>query len=324
MFSRSLPRFRSSFRNLATLLVHGNDGKGIVSACSNMLDQRGYEIVDTEHWTDRVRQCIFLRIDFHHHQQRQRQRQPKEELQVQQRQGDSSSSSSSSFAMVESELRQFCQQRQLHCTINWRQTRPKLAIMVSKDDHCLWELLLRHEAHELDCDIVAILSNHDKLAHIARTFQIPFHVFPITPDTKHQQEHLQLQLLHQRYHVDIVVLARYMQVLSESFLNAFPNNNSIINIHHSFLPAFSGKRPYHAAHERGVKLVGATAHYTTAQLDQGPIIEQAVIPVTHRDEVHGLIRKGRLLERKVLVKALQAHLDDRVIVYDNKCVVFAD
>jgi formyltetrahydrofolate deformylase len=260
---------------------------------------------------------LFLRIAFDKEQQQQQQQQDSATMSARKRNHPCSTT-------MDADLLQFCQERQLHYTINWRQQRRRVAIMVSKEDHCLWELLLRHEAHDLNCDIVAILSNHDRLRNVANTFGIPYHVFPMTPETKQEQEYLQLQLLqHQELEVDIVVLARYMQVLSESFLKAFPIN-SIINIHHSFLPAFSGKRPYHAAHLRGVKLVGATAHYVTTQLDQGPIIEQDVIHVSHRDEVHGLIRKGRLLERKVLIKALQAHLDDRVIVYNNKCVVFAD
>eukprot|EP00546_Thalassionema_frauenfeldii_P010888 CAMPEP_0178926698 /NCGR_PEP_ID=MMETSP0786-20121207/18698_1 /TAXON_ID=186022 /ORGANISM="Thalassionema frauenfeldii, Strain CCMP 1798" /LENGTH=194 /DNA_ID=CAMNT_0020601891 /DNA_START=241 /DNA_END=825 /DNA_ORIENTATION=- len=194
--------------------------------------------------------------------------------------------------------------------------------MVSKYDHCLWELLLRYREKELDCEIPVVISNHKQLQHVADTFQIPFHYVPISPETKIDQEAEQLKLLQQVYNVDVIVLARYMQVLSSQFLNQF--GKKIINIHHSFLPAFSGRRPYHRAFERGVKLIGATAHYTTEKLDDGPIIEQDVIRVSHRDEVGDLIRKGRILERNVLVSALQAHLDDRIIVYGDKCVVFGD
>ena len=149
----------------------------------------------------------------------------------------------------------------------------------------------------------------------------PYKVFPITAETKLEQEQKELELL-EEYKIDTIVLARYMQVLSDGFLNTYPNN--IINIHHSFLPAFSGGRAYHQASDRGVKLIGATAHFATPILDEGPIISQDVISVSHRDEVHDFIRKGRILERNVLVQALQAHLDDRIIVYDNKCVVFGD
>ena len=205
--------------------------------------------------------------------------------------------------------------------INWRDRRKRVAVMVSKYNHCLWELLLRHGADELDCDIPVVLSNHPNLHPVADTFGIPYEVFPITGETKYEQEQKELELL-EKYDIDTVVLARYMQVLSDDFLLTYPNN--IINIHHSFLPAFSGGKAYHQANERGVKLIGATAHYASPELDEGPIISQDVISVSHRDEVHDFIRKGRILERNVLVHALQAHLDDRTIVYGNKVVVFND
>jgi formyltetrahydrofolate deformylase len=191
--------------------------------------------------------------------------------------------------------------------------------MVSKHDHCLWELLLRHSAHELDANIEVVVSNHEDLRPVAETFQIPFYVVPVTPEHKLEQEAKQLELLKD---VDLVVLARYMQVLSGNFLNHFQNR--VINIHHSFLPAFKGGSPHKQAYDRGVKLIGATAHYTTLDLDNGPIIEQDAIRVSHRDETSDLIRKGRTLERNVLVKAIEAHLDDRVFVYKNRCVVFND
>jgi formyltetrahydrofolate deformylase len=193
--------------------------------------------------------------------------------------------------------------------------------MASRYSHCLWELLLRHGANELDCDIPLVVSNHPDLQPVADTFGIPYELFSITPETKPQQEGRELDLF-RKCDIDTVVLARYMQVLSDDFLRAYPNN--IINIHHSFLPAFTGGRPYHQASERGVKLIGATAHYATVDLDEGPIIAQDVIHVSHRDSVHDLIRKGRILERNVLTQALQAHLDDRTLVYNNKCVVFGD
>jgi formyltetrahydrofolate deformylase len=197
-----------------------------------------------------------------------------------------------------------------------------VAIFVSKYDHCLWELLLRHRAGELECNIAFILSNHENLRHVADTFDIPYLVFPINKDNKSELEQQQLTLL-QDNQIDLVVLARYMQILSENFLNTF-SSHRIINIHHSFLPAFTGGRPYHRAHERGVKLIGATAHYTTIDLDEGPIIEQDTIRVTHRDDVEDLIRKGRTLEKTVLVSAVKAHLEERVIVHRNKCIVFPE
>jgi formyltetrahydrofolate deformylase len=205
--------------------------------------------------------------------------------------------------------------------VDWMERRKRVAVMVSKYDHCLWELLLRHRANELNCDIPIVLSNHETCQEVADTFKIPYTVIPKTAADKEEQEEKELRLL-QSLGIDVVVLARYMQKLSHKFLQQFPSR--IINIHHSFLPAFSGGRAYHQAHERGVKLIGATAHYATEDLDEGPIIEQDVIRVSHRDETRDFVRKGRMLERGVLVRALQAHLDNRVAVYGNKCVVFSD
>ena len=196
-----------------------------------------------------------------------------------------------------------------------------MAIFVSKYDHCLWELLLRHRAGELACDIPLIISNHEDLRQVADTFKVPYQVFPISNENKDHQEQQQMELLYES-NIDLVVLARYMQVLSSTFCNTF--HNRIINIHHSFLPAFMGSMPYHRAHERGVKLIGATAHYATMNLDQGPIIEQDIMRVSHRDDVKDLIRKGRTLEKNVLVSAAKAHLEDRIIVHRNKCIVFAE
>jgi len=172
-------------------------------------------------------------------------------------------------------------------------------------DHCLWEILLRHRAGELECDIPLIISNHETLRSVANTFDIPYYVFPITKDTKFHQEEQQMELLHE-HEIDLIVLARYMQILSPTFCNNNTFHNHIINIHHSFLPAFMGSMPYHRAHERGVKLIGATAHYAaTSDLDQGPII-------------------GRSLEKSVLVSSVKAHIEDRIIVHRNKCIVFAE
>lgn len=192
---------------------------------------------------------------------------------------------------------------------------------MGKYDHCLWELLLRHRAGEIHCDIPVIISNHEDLRPIAETFNIPYHVFPINTETKAKQEPKQMDLLHE-HNIDLLVLARYMQILTPAFCDTYQNR--IINIHHSFLPAFMGKMPYHRAHERGVKLIGATAHYTTTDLDQGPIIEQDIMRVSHRDDVQDMIRKGRTLEKNVLVAAVKSHLEDRIIVHGRKCIVFAE
>ena len=208
-------------------------------------------------------------------------------------------------------------------SMQWRLTDPakvkRVAVFVSKYDHCLYDLLLRQRSGELPCEIVDIVSNHGDLRAIAEQFDVPFHVIPITKQNKAEQERVEIELLDKKS-VDLVVLARYMQVLTKDFLDHFPNR--VINIHHSFLPAFTGGKPYHRAYERGVKLIGATAHYATAELDEGPIIEQDVVRSSHRDSVSDLIRKGRDLEKVVLARAVRWHLEDRVLVYDNKTVVF--
>jgi formyltetrahydrofolate deformylase len=197
--------------------------------------------------------------------------------------------------------------------------RKRLALFVSKYDHCLYDLLLRQRAGELSGDIAAVISNHPDLEPVAAQFGVPFHMFHKTPETKLEQEQKERALL-QALNVDLVVLARYMQVMSASFCEAF--SQRIINIHHSFLPAFVGGKPYHQAYVRGVKLIGATAHYATAVLDEGPIIEQDVVRASHRDSVEDLVRKGRDLEKVVLARAVRSHLEDRILVYGNKTVVF--
>lgn len=196
---------------------------------------------------------------------------------------------------------------------------PRMAIWVSKQNHCLLDLLWRHQAGELAAEIPLIISNHETLRPLAEQFDIAFHHIPIDKASKAAQETKQLTLL-KEHAVDLVVLAKYMQILSPDFLRAFPR---VINIHHSFLPAFVGANPYHRAYERGVKIIGATGHYVTSDLDAGPIIEQDVVRVSHRDQVGDLIRRGKDLERMVLARAVRLHLQNRVLVYGNRTVVFA-
>lgn len=270
----------------------------IVAACSDLLNQHGCGIVKSEQWTDRAAHLFFQRILFEY------------------------APGMTDKVRAQEDMNNLSDSLGLDARLNWRDKRKRVAVMVSRFDHCLWELLLRHAANELDCDIPLVLSNHSDLKSVADTFGIPYKVFPISSDTKLQQEQKELDLLRE-HEVDTIVLARYMQVLSDDFLNAYHPHN-IINIHHSFLPAFIGERAYHQANKRGVKLIGATAHYTTPDLDEGPIITQDVIQVSHRDDVKDFVRKGRILERNVLVHALLAHLDDRVIAYNNRCVVFGD
>jgi len=207
--------------------------------------------------------------------------------------------------------------------MNWRLAqstqRPRMIIFVSKYDHCLVDLLYRHQSGELACEIPLIISNHPDTQPIADFYKIPFTVIPVTNDNRAQAE-AQTHALLEKQQPDFIVLARYMQILSNEFVSRFQQR--IINIHHSFLPAFIGARPYHQAHERGVKLIGATSHYVTQELDDGPIIEQDVVRVSHRDTVEDLIRKGRDLEKIVLSRAVRLHVENRVLVYGNKTVVF--
>jgi len=196
---------------------------------------------------------------------------------------------------------------------------PKTAVLASKQDHCLYDLLLRHRAGELRAELAAVISNHPTCRPIAEYFGVPYLFFPITNENKLEQEARILEELAGR-NVELIVLARYMQVLSDGFVDHYPNR--IINIHHSFLPAFVGPKPYRQAYQRGVKLIGATAHYVTTQLDDGPIIAQDVIRISHRDSIEDLVRKGKDLEKLVLARAVRAHLENRVLVYGNKTVVF--
>jgi formyltetrahydrofolate deformylase len=196
--------------------------------------------------------------------------------------------------------------------------RQRMALFVSKQPHCLYDILSRHESGEYQVDIPLIISNHPDCGHIAERFGIPFHHLPVTPETKAAQEEKQLALL-QEAHIDFVILARYMQILTPRLIEAYPNR--IINIHHSFLPAFPGARPYHSAYARGVKIIGATSHYVTAELDAGPIIEQDIIRVSHRETIDDFIRRGRDLEKTVLARAIWMHLQKRILVYTNKTVL---
>jgi formyltetrahydrofolate deformylase len=207
--------------------------------------------------------------------------------------------------------------------MEWRvshtDTPKRMAILVSRYDHCLIDILWRWDSGELDAEIPLVVSNHPELASRAGIYGIPFHHLPVTKETKAEQEGKVLDLLFE-HGVDVVVLARYMQILSPKLVDAYPSG--IINIHHSFLPAFAGADPYRRAHDRGVKTIGATAHYVTEELDAGPIIHQDVAHVTHRDTVEDLVRLGREVERRVLARAVRWHLEDRILVDGNRCVVF--
>ena len=196
----------------------------------------------------------------------------------------------------------------------------RMALFVSKMSHCLYDILARYVAGEWDVEIPVIISNHPDLKSVADQFNIPYEVIPVTRQNKEEMEAIEFEIL-DRYEIDFIVLARYMQVLSEDFINRYPNK--IINIHHSFLPAFVGAKPYHAAYDRGVKLIGATSHYVTTELDAGPIIEQDIVRITHKDTVNDLVKKGRDLEKIVLSRAVEKHIQRKILTYNNKTVVFS-
>ncbi len=280
---------------LATLLVSCPDRKGIVAALAQVLYGHGANILDSDQHTDSVAGLFFQRLRF-----------------------DLAELMTDKVALERS-LSELGERFQMKYRLVYQAQRKRMVLFVSKYDHCLYDLLLRRRAGELSCDVAAVISNHPDLGGVAQQFGVPFHVFPKTAQTKLEQERKERELLLE-LGADLVVLARYMQVVSAEFCEAFPQR--IINIHHSFLPAFVGGKPYHQAYERGVKLIGATAHYATAQLDEGPIIEQDVVRASHRDAVEDLVRKGRDLEKVVLARAVRAHLNDRVLVYANKTVVF--
>ena len=204
--------------------------------------------------------------------------------------------------------------------ISFTKRKQRMAIFVSKMSHCLYDILARYIAGEWDVEIPVIISNHPDMEIVAKQFNIPYEVLPVNKDNKEEMEAIEFSIL-DKYEVDFIVLARYMQVLSENFINKYPNR--IINIHHSFLPAFVGAKPYHAAYDRGVKLIGATSHYVTTELDAGPIIEQDITRITHKDTVNDLVKKGRDLEKIVLSRAVEKHIQRKILTYKNKTIVFS-
>lgn len=277
------------------LLIHCTDRKGIVARVAGFIHEFGGNILDSDHHTDRESGAFLMRTVF--------------ALDGFQVPPNEIGSAFSSIAKV----------FEMRYEIHFVPARPKVALLVSKQDHCLADLLQRQRRGELSFDVPVIISNHDACAMWAELYNIPFHVLPVTQETKPEQERQMLALLKQQA-VELVVLARYMQILSGSFLRDV--GCPVINIHHSFLPAFIGANPYRQAYERGVKLIGATAHYATEELDQGPIIEQDVTRVGHRDTMDDLVRKGRDLEELVLARAVRSHVERRVLVYGRRTVVF--
>ncbi|MBE9015611.1 formyltetrahydrofolate deformylase [Chroococcidiopsis sp. CCALA 051] len=281
-------------RLTATLLISCPDRQGLVAKIANFIYANGGNIIHADQHTDFAAGLFLTRIEW----QLEGFHLPRELI-------------APAFGAIAQPLEA---QWQLH----FSDTIPRLAIWVSRQEHCLFDLILRQQAKEYAAEIPLIISNHADLEWVAKQFGIDYYYIPVNKDNKAAQEEKQLELLHQ-YDIDLIVLAKYMQILSPEFITRFPQ---AINIHHSFLPAFVGANPYQKAYERGVKIIGATAHYVTSELDAGPIIEQDVVRISHRDEVSDLIRKGKDLERVVLARAVRSHLQHRVLIYGNKTVVF--
>jgi formyltetrahydrofolate deformylase len=277
-------------------LLHGPDQPGLVARVAGWIFERGGNILHADQHRDMEAGIFFQRVEW-----------------------EPAITEARTLAHAEAEFTAFAGTLGMNVRVLSSADRPRVALFVSKADHCFHDLALRWKAGEFGCEIVAVVGNHLDLAEAARGYGLTFHHVPMTAATKAEAEARQLALLAES-RADLVVLARYMQVLSADFLTKL--GRPVINIHHSFLPAFAGGRPYHQAHARGVKLIGATAHYATRDLDEGPIIHQDVARVTHRHGVDDLVRKGRDLEKLVLAQAVRWHLEGRVLVYGNKTVVF--
>lgn len=279
----------------AVLLVDCPDAKGIVAAVSNFLYSNGANILSSDQHQDNEVGLFFMRVEF------------------------DLSDFTLNFENFAREFREIAERFRMQWRLEDTARRPRVAIFVSRFQHCLVDLLHRNQIDELKCKIAVIVSNHEDASPLAGFYGVPFHHVPVGATGKQQAEAEQANLM-ERNAIDLIVLARYMQVLSPDFVARYPLR--IINVHHSFLPAFSGARPYHAAFNHGVKLIGATSHYVTDELDAGPIIEQDVRRISHRDQIEQLIEKGRDLEKVVLSRAVRWHLEHRILFYGNKTVVF--
>jgi formyltetrahydrofolate deformylase len=283
--------------NTAILLMYCHDKQGIITNITKFLSENSGNILYLDQHVDCEAQQLFMRVEW--------------DLE--------------GFAIPQEKIIDYfstlvAKKYAAKFSIYFTAQKPRMAIFVSKMSHCLYDMLARYSAGEWNVEVPLIISNHAGMEPVAKQFGIPYHVFEVTSQNKREQEQKQLALLKENG-VTFAVLARYMQVLSSSFIEHYPNK--IINIHHSFLPAFAGAKPYHASFERGVKIIGATSHYVTANLDAGPIIEQDVVRVTHKDTVDNLVQKGRDLEKIVLSRAVFAHLQRKVLVYENKTIIFS-
>lgn len=285
-----------SIKETAILLIHCPDQQGILAAVTQFLNENNGNIIYLDQNVDRAESIFFMRVEW--------------ELDL--------------FAIPREKIADYfntliANKYNIHFTLHFSNERPRMALFVSKMSHCLFDILSRHMAGEWVVDIPLIISNHEDLRPIADRFGIDYYYFPKNNLNKEEQEAKEIALLQEKK-IDLIVLGRYMQVLSDDFASRFPNK--IINIHHSFLPAFAGAKPYHAAHERGVKIIGATSHYVTAELDAGPIIFQDVVRISHIDSIESLVRKGRNLEKIVLSEAVYKHLERKILVFNNRTIIF--
>ena len=281
----------------AKLLLHCPDKPGILAEVTDFITVNKGNIIYLDQYVDHVENIFFMRIEW----------ELKDFLVPQEK--------------IEDYFRTlYGQKYEMDFRLYFSDVKPRMAIFVSKRSHCLFDMLARYTAGEWNVEIPLIISNHPDLQHVAERFGIPFYLFPITKETKEEQERKEMELL-AKHNITFIVLARYMQVISEQMINAYPNK--IINIHHSFLPAFVGAKPYHAAFQRGVKIIGATSHYVTTELDAGPIIEQDVVRITHKDSIEDLVNKGKDLEKIVLSRAVQKHIERKILAYKNKTVIFS-
>ena len=281
----------------AKLLLHCPDKPGILAEVTDFITVNKGNIIYLDQYVDHVENIFFMRIEW----------ELKDFLVPQEK--------------IEDYFRTlYGQKYEMDFRLYFSDVKARMAIFVSKLSHCLFDMLARYTAGEWNVEIPLIISNHPDLQHVAERFGIPFYLFPITKETKEEQERKEMELL-AKHKITFIVLARYMQVISEQMINAYPNK--IINIHHSFLPAFVGAKPYHAAFQRGVKIIGATSHYVTTELDAGPIIEQDVVRITHKDAIEDLVNKGKDLEKIVLSRAVQKHIERKVLAYKNKTVIFS-
>ena len=285
-----------NMKDHAVLLIYCNDRKGLIHTVTSFVFEHKGNIVELDEHVERSEGIFFMRVEW--------------EL--------------NTFDIKKQDIHrefqnQVAQHYDMHWELHFKNKKPRMVIFVSKASHCLYDILSRYYSGEWQIEIPAILSNHANHKEVADRYQIPFHYFDMHSTNKSVVENQQISLL-KELNVDFIILARYMQILSEDFIHSF--TNKIINIHHSFLPAFAGAKPYHRAYERGVKIIGATAHYVTADLDEGPILEQDVVKISHKDNIEDLIRKGKDLEKIVLSRAIRLHLERKALVYNNKTVIF--